>query len=144
MPASIWSGQLSHHFHLSISFHDDGCKKFKKYVLKRKLKWNVRNQPCPQSNFFKRIKKNSFSPSSFSKKMRLGRGNTWKWNKKLLFKELFILLVTNQRSHVKSIKTLRKGTLVFFKSIYRDSSLRALSSIFEIYKNMFFFHIKNI
>ena len=139
MPTSIWSGQPSHHLRLSVLFHDDGCKKFKKYVLKRNLKWNVTTQPCPQSNFFSKNKKVAFSPSSFNKRMRLGRGNKWQSNKKLFFKELFILFVTNQRSHVKSVKSLRKGTLVFFKIIYRNSNLRALSSIFKIYKNMFFF-----
>ena len=47
-----------------------------------------------------------------------------------------------QRNHVESINTLRQGTLLFFKSIYKDSNLRALSSIFRTWKNMFFFSNK--
>ena len=132
MPTSIWSGQLSRHLRLSIIFHDCGCKKFNKYFLIRILKWNVTTQPCPQSNFFKKIKKTLFHLPPLAKRCVWDEVTTNNQIKNYFFKELFILFVTNRRSHKKSINTLRKGTLVFFKSIYRDSNLRALSSIFKI------------
>ena len=47
--------------------------------------------------------------------------------KNYFLRELFILYKKSQRSHVESINILRQGTLVFFKGIYRDSNLRALS-----------------
>ena len=43
--------------------------------------------------------------------------------------------MASQRSHVESINTLYQGTLVFFKSIYRESNLRAQSWIFKSSKN---------
>ena len=52
MPTSIWSGQLCRHLRLSILFHENGCKKFKKYAVKRKFKRNVTTQSRPQSRFF--------------------------------------------------------------------------------------------
>ena len=54
MPTSIWSGQLCRHLRLSIFFHENGCKKFKKYVLKRNLKRNLTTQTRPQSSIFKK------------------------------------------------------------------------------------------
>ena len=133
MSTSIWSGQLSRHLCLSILFHDHGWKKFKKYFIKQNLKWKVTTQPCPQRNFFKKnLKKTFFRLPPLAKRCAWDEVTTGNQIKNYFFKELFILFVTNQGSHKKSINTLRKGTLVFFKSIYRDSNLKALSSIFKI------------
>ena len=138
MPTFIWNGQLSCRLCLSILFHDYNWKKFKRYFIKQNLKWNVTTQPCSQSNFFRKWKKTLFRLPPLANRCTWDEVRTYNEIKNYFFKELFILFVTDQRSHKKSINTLLKGTLIFFKSIYRDSNLRALSSIFKNLKNVFF------
>ena len=132
MPTSIWSGQLSRRLCLSILLHDYSWKKFKKYFIKRNLKGNVTTQPCPRPIFFKKWKKPLFRLPPLENRCTWDEVTTDNQIKNYFFKELFNLFVTNQGSHKKSINTLRWGTLVFFKSIYRGSNLRTLSSIFKI------------
>ena len=109
------------------------AKSLRSTFLKKNLKRNVTFQTGPQSTFFTKTKNPLFCFPSLVKRCKTSTSLVTTDNqiKNYFFKELFILYVTNQRSHVESINTLLQGTPVFFKSIYRDSNLTALSLIFK-------------